>query len=126
MNRMTLTVPAKEEWGLVIRSALNGMGVVANLSSDMIDDVRTAVDEALELLTHQLRQAEHIRVVCEVEPDALLLRICAERAPGTQNCVPQDPEMARLIIGTLVTDVHLEGDSCGIHCVQMRFPATVS
>ena len=126
MNRMTLTVPAKEEWGLVIRSALHGMGVVANLSSDMIDDVRTAVDEALELLTHQLRQAEHIHVICEVEPKGLLLRVCADRAPGTTGCIPKDPEMARLLIGTLVTDVHLEGDSCGIHCVQMRFPAHIS
>lgn len=123
MNRMTLTVPAKEDWLLVVRSALNGVGALANLSANMLDDLRTAFDEAYELLMHQPRMVEHIKLECEILEESLNLRICAERAPSFQHCEPSDPEVARLIIGTLVTNAHLEGDSCGISCVQMTLPA---
>ena len=126
MNRMTLTVPAQEDWAIVVRSALNGVGVLANLSADMLDDLRTAVDEAYDLLMSQPRKVEHIRLVCEIKNDALHLHIQAERAPSFQQCAPADPEVARLIIGTLVTEAHLEGDSCVINGEKMTLPANVN
>lgn len=126
MNELSMTVPAKDEWALVLRSALNGVGVLANLSVDMISDLRTACDEAFDLLTHQARSVESIKLHCKVEEGQLQLWLRAERKPTLQACYPMDPEVAHLIIGTLVTDVHLEGDSCGIYGVHMSLPAQAS
>lgn len=126
MNQMTLTVPAQQEWALVLRTALNGVGVLANLSVDMIADLRTACDEAFDLLTHQPRSAENITLLCQLQNKILTVRLSAQRTNDFQACVPSDPEVANLIIGTLVTDVHLHADSCGIYSVSMSLSAAAS
>ena len=123
MNKMTLTVPAKDEWALVMRTALSGVGTLAKLSVDMIVDLRTACDDAFNLLTHQSQLIQHLVLSCELKDGSLLVRLSVERAFASQMCTPVDPEVAHLIIGTLVTDVHLEGDSCGIYSVHMKVPA---
>lgn len=123
MNQMTMTVPAQQEWALVLHTALNGVGVLANLSVDMIADLRTACDEAFDLLTHQPRSAETVTLLCQLRNKTLTVRLNAQRANDFQTCVPSDPEVANLIIGTLVTDVHLSSDSCGIYSVSMALPA---
>ena len=123
MNKMTLTVPAKDEWALVMRTALSGVGTLAKLSVDMIDDLRIACDEAFNLLTHQSQLIQHLVLSCELKDGSLLVRLSVVRACASQMCTPVDPEVAHLIIGTLVTDVHLEGDSCGIYSVHMKVPA---
>lgn len=123
MNKMSLTMPAKDEWALVMRTAISGVGALAKLSVDMIDDLRTACDEAFNLLTHQSQLIQHIVLNCELKDGYLLIRLSVERAFASQMCTPVDPEVAHLIIGTLVTDVYLEGDSCGIYTVHMKVPA---
>ncbi len=122
MNKMTLTVPAKDEWALVMRTSLSGMGALAKLSVEMIDDLRIACDEAFNLLTHQSQLIQHLVFSCEIKDGFLMIRLSVERAFASQMCTPVDPEVAHLIIGTLVTDVHLEGDSCGIYTVHMKVP----
>lgn len=126
MKELTMTVPAQAEWALVLRSALNGVGVLANLSVDMISDLRTACDEAFDLLTHQARSVESIQLSCQLQEDKLQVWLKASRKQTMQECHPVDPEVAHLIIGTLVTEVHLEGDSCGIYGVHMSLPAAAS
>jgi len=123
MNTMTLSIPAKPEWLLVLRSALNGVGVVAKLSVDMIDDLRSACDEAFNLLTHQSHLIQHIKLKCNIQDNIISVHMSVERAFSSQLCVPVDTEIAHLIIGSFVTNVHLEGDSCGIYSVQMKLPA---
>ena len=119
---MILSVPASPEWGLVVRTSLGAVGVMANLSLDVIDDLRTAVEEAFELVTHQERQVEKVILSCKMEDGKILITLEAQRAPDAQACDRMDPEVAQLIIGTLVTDVKLEGDQCGIHTVRMSLP----
>lgn len=85
MNQMTMSVPAKQEWGLVVHSALQGVGVLANLSVDMIEDLRTACDEAFDLLTHQVRAATHIVLHCALEEGLLNVCLRAERASAPSN-----------------------------------------
>ena len=87
------------------------------------DDLRIACDEAFNLLTHQSQLIQHLVLSCELKEGFLLVRLSVERAFASQMCTPVDPEVAHLIIGTLVTDVHLEGDSCGIYSVHMKVPA---
>lgn len=122
MNRMSLTVPASEEWGLVVRTSLGAVGVMANLSLDVIDDLRSAVEEAFDLVTHQERLVKKVTLSCKIEDGLINIILEAQRAPDAQACDLMDPEVAQLIIGTLVTEVKLEGDQCGIYTVKMSLP----
>lgn len=122
MNRMILSVPASPEWGLVVRTSLGAVGVMANLSLDVIDDLRTAVEEAFQLVTHQERLVEKVILSCKMEKGKIHISLEAQRAPDSQACDMMDPEVAQLIIGTLVTEVKLEGDQCGIYTVRMSLP----
>ncbi|MGI6689004.1 MAG: hypothetical protein ACOX6Y_11800 [Christensenellales bacterium] len=123
MNEMRVTVPAGREWGLVINLALGAAGSLAGLSLAVIDDLRSAAEEAFELLTHQERRVEQVTLITSVEHGMFNLALNAHRAEHLTACKPMDPEMAQLIIGTLVTDVKLEGDHCGIYSVTMALPA---
>lgn len=122
MNRMILSVPASPEWGLVVRTSLGAVGVMANLSLDVIDDLRSAVEEAFELVTHQERLVEKVTLSCKMEEGQIHITLEAQRAADAQACDMMDPEVAQLIIGTLVTEVKLEGDQCGIYTVRMSLP----
>ena len=122
MSKMILTVPASPEWGLVVRTSLGAVGVMANLSMEVIDDLRTAVEEAFELVTHQERKVENVTLGCQMEADKIHISLEAQRAADAQACAMMDPEVAQLIIGTLVTEVKLEGDQCGIYTVRMSLP----
>lgn len=122
MSKMKLTVPAVDEWALALRAALSAAGAVSGLSLEMIDDLKTACDEAFYLLTRQPTKADSVSLSFWEENCILKLRITADRAACSQACQAQDPEIAKLIIGTLVGEVHLEKDSCGIHTVDMTLP----
>ena len=125
MNSMSLSVPAKSEWGLVVRTTLGAVGVMASLSLDVIDDLRAAVEEAFDLVTHQKRLVEKVVLNCEIKDEKIFITLEAQRAVDAQACEMMDPEVAQLIIGTLVTEVKLEGDQCGIHTVRMSLPTGV-
>lgn len=123
MNELILIVPAHGEWILALRATLSAVGALAGLSLDMIDDLRIAADEAFDLLTHQPRKLDNVRMTCRATPSQLQVQLEGFRTHTTQQCVPADAETARLVIGTLVTEMHLEGDSCGIHSVCMSLPS---
>lgn len=122
MNRMTLTVPADRAWGLVVRTTLGACGVMADLSINVIDDLRSAVDEAFELITHQKLKVMKVMLTCRVEDNMFHISLDAQRAEHALVCDIIDPEVAEMIIGTLVTEVKLEGDQCGIYTVRMSLP----
>ncbi|HSK68994.1 MAG TPA: hypothetical protein VLA21_07000 [Candidatus Limnocylindria bacterium] len=122
MERLNLSVPPGEEWSLVVRATIGAIGVTAKLSLDTIDDLRSAVEEAFQLITHQERDVIRVTMTARVEAPFLHLDLSAQRAEGSAACALADPEIARLIIGALVTEVTLEGDQCGIHTVRMSVP----
>lgn len=122
MNELTLTIPADTKWTLALRSLAGAAGALAGLTLDTIDDLRIAVDEAFDLLTHQPLTPKTITMTCRPTERSLEVRMDCKRMLEHQRCEPSDPETARLIIGTLVADIHLEGDACGIHSVCMSMP----
>ena len=111
-------MPAKPEWALVLRTALSGIGAVANLSLDTIDDPRTAADVAFDPLTHQPREVTNMTLECELMSSSARTPDRPTR-PAVPGVHPGRPEIAQLIIGTLVTNVHMEGDKCGIYRVHV-------
>jgi hypothetical protein len=122
MDRLILTLPPGEQWALVVRATIGAIGVTAKISLDMIDDLRTAVEEAFQLITHQQREVVRVNLTARIETPYLHIDLESFRAEGAAACELADPEIARLIIGSLVTDVKLEGDQCGIHSVHMSLP----
>ena len=46
MTPMTLTVPAKEEWVLVLRMGLSGVCALFDVPVDVMEDASTAMEES--------------------------------------------------------------------------------
>lgn len=123
MNEVTLTLPANDKWTLAMRSTLSAVGATCGLSLEMIDDLKIAVDEAFDLITHQPKPLERVRMTCSILDKELIVALNGIRTKTIcTSCIPKDPETAKLVIGTLVTDINLESDSCGIHSIQMSLP----
>ncbi len=119
MSDLTITVPAERKWILALRTTIGACGSLAGLSLDTISDLRLAIDESYDLLSHQPRAFEKVRMDCAIENNKLNIKLMGIRSDSFQSCEPQDPQTAKLIIGMLVTDIQLEGDSCGIHSISL-------
>lgn len=123
MKPMVLTVPAKKEWVLVLRMAAAGVSALYDLPVDVLEDLRTAIEESCELLLHQDYTAETLTLKCEARKDGL--HVCLSAMERTCCCTeePADADIARLILQPLVKEVELEQDENGVHCVHMTMPA---
>ena len=123
MTPMTLTVPAREEWILVLRMAFSGVSALFDVPVDVMEDLNTAIEESCELLLHQDYSAETLTMQCEPRPDGLRVCLTAQERTRRPEEEKADPEIARLIIQTLVREVALDRDEAGVHCVRMILPA---
>ncbi len=117
---MQLTVPASEEWALVVRMALSGAAALCDLDADAITDLRAAGDEAFALLLCQPATLSAVTLCCEATEDGLCAALEARRTEGGQAVELTDPDIARLIIETLVRDVQLDADARGVYRVRIR------
>ena len=123
MKPMTLTVPAREEWALVLRMAVSGVCAVYDVPVDVMDDLCVAMEESAELLLHQDYAAESLTLLCEERPDGLHVTLSArERTPCREENAA-DADISRMIIQTLVREVTLGQDEGGVHSVHMTLPA---
>ena len=77
MTPMTLTVPAREEWVLVLRMALSGVSALFDVPVDVMEDLNTAIEESCDLLLHQDYTAETLTLCCEPRPDGLHVALTA-------------------------------------------------
>ena len=125
MTPMVLTVPAREEWILVLRMTLSGVSALFDVPVDVMEDLNTAIEESCDLLLHQDYTAETLTLKCEPRPDGLHVTLTAQERIRCLGEEKADPEIARLIIQTLVRDVTLDRDETGVHCVRMTLPAGV-
>ena len=120
---MTLTVPAKQEWALVLRMATSGVGALYNLPLDLMDDLCTAVEESCDLLLHQRYQPEALLLSCERREEGLVVSLSAQGEAANVLEEPADADVAQLIIETLVREVALDQDEGGVRRVRMTLPA---
>ncbi len=123
MTPMTVAVPARKEWALVLRMALSGVSALFDVPVDVMEDLNTAIEESCELLLHQDYTAETLTLKCEAKADGLHVSLSAQERTRCPEEEKADPEIARLIIQTLVRQVDLERDEAGVHCVRMTLPA---
>ena len=123
MTPMVVTVPAQEKWVLVLRMAASGAGALFDVPVDVMEDLSVAIDESCDLLLHQDYTAETITLRCEPLPDGLHLSLTAQEGARRLEEEKADPDVARLIIQTLVRDVALDRDETGVHGVRMILPA---
>lgn len=123
MNKMTLTIPARPEWGMVLRMVASGVSAVFDLPLDVMDDLRTALDESCELLMHQPVCISSLSLTCEADAAGLHVVLSAQRCDKVQEENHADADIAGLIIGTLVKQVKLLKDDSGVNAVEMLLPA---
>ena len=76
-----------------------------------------------ELLLHQDYTAETLTLLCEPKVDGLHVSVSAQERTRCPEEEKADPEIARLIIQTLVRQVDLDRDEAGVHCARMTLPA---
>ena len=117
-----VTVPAAEEWALVLRMAASGVGALYDLALDVMDDLGAAIDESLDLLLHQPLIPGWIEMRSFADEAGLHVGLTArDRAARTREKAA-DPEIAEAILNTLVIRAELERDAEGVYGVMMTLP----
>ena len=125
MRILDMKVPAREECTLLLRMAMAGVGALYDVPVDVMDDLRSAVDESCDLLLHQDFSVQCLNLTCEEQKDSLHVSISASKGCVQQTENPADADIAKMIIGTLVRQVELDQDENGVHTVRMILPAKV-
>lgn len=117
-REMELKTPADMEYALVVRMAMSGFGMLAGLDVDLIDDLRTVTDECFDCLLHQSLMLEEIHVSATLEEGCLRCKFCAVRGDTETGEPPQDEEVTRCILETLVPNLQLHCDEHGVQCID--------
>ncbi len=116
-QEITLRVPGKREYALVLRLALGGVAILKDLDAGALDDLRNASDEAVDCLLHQGRDVEWLTLYVLDGGDKLTVRICAEFAGEGEFTVDEDEmEISRAVLETLIPQVEMCACDCG--CVE--------
>ena len=119
MNKqeITLRVPGKQEYALVLRLALGGVAILKDLDAGALDDLRSASDEAVDCLLHQGREVSWLTLHVQDEGDMLTVRICAEFTGEGETAMDED-DMAvfRAVLETLIPKVEMRTRDCG--CIE--------
>ncbi len=118
-QEITLRVPGKQEYALVLRLALGGVALLKDLDAGSLDDLRAASDEAVDCLLHQGREVSFLSMVVLDLGDKLTVRVCAEYADQKPPVNPADEDetaITRAVLETLIPEVDLNTCPCG--CVE--------
>ena len=116
-QEITLRVPGKQEYALVLRLALGGVAMLKDLDAGALDDVRSASDEAVDCLLHQGREVSWLTLRVQDGGDRLTVRICAEFSGEGELTVDADEaEVSRAVLETLIPEVEMCTQDCG--CIE--------
>ncbi|MBR3905383.1 MAG: hypothetical protein IKJ51_06700, partial [Clostridia bacterium] len=67
MKLLEMTVPAREEFSLPLRMAVAGICALHDVPVDVLEDLRSAVDESCDLLLNQDYKAQCLTLTCEMQ-----------------------------------------------------------
>lgn len=121
-REITLNLPAEQEFVLLARMALCGLGMLAGLEVGLIDDLRSATDEVYDCLMHQQRKAERIELNAWISDTRLHCGFKAIRAEEKNEGECSDHEVSRCVLETLMPDVALINDDCGVGEISFSLP----
>ena len=119
MNKqeITLRVPGKQEYALVLRLALGGVAILKDLDAGALDDLRSASDEAVDCLLHQGREVSWLTLHVQDEGDKLTVRICAVFTGEGETAMDEDDmAVSRAVLETLIPEVEMRTRDCG--CIE--------
>lgn len=120
-----MTVPAREDWVLVLRMAAAGVGALYDLPLDVMDDLGIAIEESCDLLLHQPFTAKALELSCESEPGSLRMILCAQDRSPCPGKEQADGEISRLLIEPLVKQAALLEDEGSVYGIRLTLPAGV-
>ena len=116
-QEITLRVPGKREYALVLRLALGGVAMLKDLDAGALDDLRNASDEAVDCLLHQGKEVSWLTLYVMDGGERLTVRICAEFTGEGELLVDADEaEVSRAVLETLIPQVEMCTQDCG--CVE--------
>jgi hypothetical protein len=113
---ISLTVPGKREYALVIRTALGGVAILKDLDVDAMDDLRTAADEACDCLLHQGRPVERLTLSVRDAGDRLQVSLEADFSGDKSEDCADMTAISKAVLETLIPQVALSTAPCG--CVS--------
>ena len=120
---ISLRVPGKQEYVLVIRTALGGVAVIKDLNVDALDDLRMATDEACDCLLHQGRRVASISLSVSDLGKSLTVSLEADFEDECQEACEDISAMCRAVLETLVPQVEMSRCACGyIKRIDMTLP----
>ena len=127
-QEITLRVPGKQEYALVLRLALGGVAMLKDLDAGALDDLRGASDEAVDCLLHQGREVSWLTLYVLDGGDCLTVRICAEfTGEGELTVDADDVEVSRAVLETLIPEVEMCAQDCGcINAISLTLKKTVA
>ena len=121
-GEISLNLPADREFVLLARMAMSGLGMLAGLDVDLIDDLRSATDECCDCLLHQPIKADRLELRARVESGRLYCCLNVERSKGQSDLPLSDLEITRGVLETLMPDVTLQCDACGVGSIGFSLP----
>ena len=121
-GEITLNLPADRDFVLLARMALSGLGMIAGLDVDLIDDLRAATDECCDCLLHQPVRADRLELRARVEGGRLYCCLNAVRSGGASDLPQSDLEITRSVLETLMPEVTLQCDTCGVGSIGFSLP----
>ena len=125
---ISLRVPARREYALILRLALGGVAILEDLDAGTLDDLRNASDEACDCLLHQAREAQWLELNVFDGGEKLVVTITAELSPGNADEIPceDETEISRAVLETLVPVVEMLTAACGcVERIDLTLPKAV-
>jgi len=121
-GEIMLSLPADKDFILLARMALSGLGMLAGLDVDLIDDLRSATDECCDCLLHQPLKADRLEMHARIGDGRLYCCLNAIRGGDVSDVPASDVEITRGILETLMPDVSLQCDACGVGSIGFSLP----
>ncbi len=123
MDQITLTIPAKPEYVMVLRLTASSIACRADFCLDDIEDLKVAVAEACILLMNQRYGAESLKILFSLQPgEALKVDIEVDSFDmdnRAESDVNAKNELGFYIIKALMDEIDIRSENDIIRSISM-------
>jgi len=115
-----MSLPADKDMMLPIRLAASGVLARSGVTIDVLDDFKTAIEEACACLIAQTDAPGRIALRFDIGCDkAVFTCRCADGCPTGKVVEPSELEVASLILDSLVDNSEIEVSGGIIHSIKL-------